>query len=92
MAKRILVYCFLVALSVSAPVHVDPETNMFVDDTGRERFYHGLNVIYKKDPWYAPFEGYDVNTTFSDIDMKMWEEWGFNAVRLQCQWPGFEPE
>lgn len=24
--------------------------------------------------------------------MKLWKEWGFNAVRLSCQWPGFEPE
>jgi len=24
--------------------------------------------------------------------MSRWEEWGFNAVRLGVEWPGFEPE
>ena len=65
---------------------------MFVDPNGRERFFHGLNVIQKGEPWYPVYEGFNVNTSFSDVDMSRWEEWGFNAVRLGVEWPGFEPE
>ena len=82
----------IVALALAKPIQVDPDTNMLVDEQGRERFFHGFNVIQKSFPWYAPYEGFNVNTTFSDQDMKLWKEWGFNAVRLSCQWPGFEPE
>jgi len=35
----------VLALAIAKPVQVDPETNMFVDETGRQRFFHGFNVI-----------------------------------------------
>jgi len=34
-----------VGLSFAGNIKIDPETNMFVDPNGRERFFHGLNVI-----------------------------------------------
>lgn len=75
----------------SAPVKIDTETNMYVDDRGRERFYHGFNVIYKGIPWAPETTGFNSNTSFSEEDYKLWHEWGLNLVRLGTQWPGFEP-
>lgn len=66
----IVVLCL--TLTFSSQISVDPETNMFVDTLGRERFFHGLNVIQKGSPYYPPYEGFNVNTTFSDIDMAKW--------------------
>jgi endoglycosylceramidase len=69
---NITILVALVCVAVATPLMIDPDTNMFVDATGRERFFHGLNVIQKDFPWYAPYEGFNVNTTFSDIDMANW--------------------
>jgi len=30
-----------------AVLHVNTTTSMFVDETGRERYFHGVNVVYK---------------------------------------------
>lgn len=34
-------------LSAPSPIKVDPETNHFVDSYGRQRFFHGVNAVYK---------------------------------------------
>ena len=93
MKQLFLCLCMLalVSLSTSTPIKVDTDTNMFVDETGRERFFHGLNVVYKHEPWAPMFSQFHPTLSFSERDYKFWKEWGFNVVRLGIQWPGYEP-
>ena len=63
-------FCVLfVALAFASPITVDPDTHMFVDAHGRERFFHGLNVVQKKFPWYPLYTEFNVNTSFSLTDI-----------------------
>ena len=32
----------------------DPTLRQYVDDAGRARLFHGVNVVYKKEPWFPP--------------------------------------
>ena len=64
-----------------------------LDKHHRERIWHGVNVMYKIFPWYPPIrEGFDVNLSFSDIDVDLLRRLGFNVIRLGIMWPGVEPE
>jgi hypothetical protein len=47
-----LVWAFLFISSVYGVISLDPKTRRLVDEDGRERYYHGVNVIYKSPPWY----------------------------------------
>lgn len=40
-------FTFCVCLSFANPIYVNPETRALQDDFGRERLFHGVNVIYK---------------------------------------------
>lgn len=41
-----LISIFLLCL-VNSKLKVDPNTSLFIDEDGRFRIYHGVNVIYK---------------------------------------------
>ena len=85
--------CALLALSSAAkPMTIDQDTNMFVDSLGRERFFRGLNVVYKHAPWIPIYDHFDAELSFNEDDFKLWKSWGFNIVRLGVQWPGYEPQ
>ncbi len=46
--RLFLLFALLCApTAVLSIIKVDPNTLQFVDEHGRERFYHGLNVVYK---------------------------------------------
>ena len=62
-------------------ISVNPDTNMLVDNLGRERFFHGTNVVVKGYPYYPlpTGEGHDV---FNETDMKLLQSLGLNSVRL----------
>ena len=62
-------------------ISVNPETNMLVDSLGRERFFHGTNVVYKHKPFHPETTGYGENT-FSEIDMLRLQSLGLNSIRL----------
>ena len=62
-------------------INVNPATNMLVDSVGRERFFHGTNVVFKHAPFHPETEGYGENT-FSEIDMKILQRLGLNTIRL----------
>ena len=55
----------LVAISAATrPLYVDTETNQFVDETGRQRFFRGLNVVFKRDPWMPVYDRFDAELSF----------------------------
>ena len=62
-------------------IAVNPETNMLVDSLGRERFFHGTNVVVKHKPFHPELHGYSKDS-FSEIDMKILQSLGLNTIRL----------
>ena len=64
---------------------------VFVDEHGRERIFHGTNVITKGRPWYPTRDGYDAFTSLVREDFELMQSVGINSIRLGVMWPGVEP-
>jgi len=63
----------------------------FIDANGNTRIFRGVNAVYKIAPWIPSSEGFDSQTTLSELDAQNLKAWGFNVVRLGVMWPGVEP-
>ena len=63
-----------------------------VDERGRQRIYHGLNVVMKIAPYIPDLEKFSLDTSFSEVDMRNLREWGINSIRLGVMWAGVEPK
>ncbi|XP_066919762.1 endoglycoceramidase-like [Clytia hemisphaerica] len=72
-------------------ISVNPETNMLVDSLGRERIFHGTNVVVKHKPFHPELEGFDEHS-FSETDMKLLQSLGLNTIRLGMMMPGYVPQ
>jgi endoglycosylceramidase len=72
--------------------YINTTSHQFIDSDGRESFFRGLNVVYKKHPYYPILDHFDYKLSFSAEDMQLMSDLGFNIVRLGTQWPGVEPE
>ena len=70
---------------------VDSEKNKIVDKQGRERFFHGTNVVYKTDPFIPVIDHFDAKESFSVEDADLIASMGFNTIRLGVLWAGLEP-
>mmetsp|Transcript_41352 Transcript_41352/g.48021 ORF Transcript_41352/g.48021 Transcript_41352/m.48021 type:complete len:499 (-) Transcript_41352:134-1630(-) len=77
----------------STPISVHPTTLRLVDETFREVYFHGLNVVVKGFPWIPDTsEAYwSPTTSFNSKDMNALRDLGLNAIRLGTMWPGVEP-
>mmetsp|Transcript_27917 Transcript_27917/g.61530 ORF Transcript_27917/g.61530 Transcript_27917/m.61530 type:complete len:529 (-) Transcript_27917:172-1758(-) len=64
---------------------------VLVDSFGRERAFHGTNVIVKGPPWMPSRDGFDAFTSLTAEDFKYMRSAGLNAIRLGVMWPGAEP-
>jgi len=62
----------------------------FVDVHGRERFFHGVNIVYKSAP-YVPITSHDGPLSFTENDARFLQQLGMNVVRLGAMWGGMEP-
>ena len=94
-AKAALALCLLLAclaVASASTIRLHPEHRLYTDEFGRERYFHGLNVVYKSHPYLAPYESFDSEVSFSEEDMAYFEEWGLNVIRLGLIWAGAEPE
>lgn len=87
-----LAVCNLSAVECIAEYHVDSSSGMIVDNLGRERIFHGLNVVMKAPPWHPLTDTFDPHLSFADADIAMLSSWGLNVVRLGVMWPGVEPQ
>ena len=63
-----------------------------VDPLGRERYFHGINVIYKSAPYHPitsqPSDGKLYDLTFTATDAKFLRSLGLNVIRLGVMWGG----
>ena len=82
------------ALSVRLPASitgkfiptVDSHTNMIIDEDGRERYFHGTNVVFKGPPYYPKLDSFDNEISFCDEDMALLKSMGHNQIRLSVPW------
>jgi hypothetical protein len=80
----------LIAAGVASKIAVDPATRQLVDEYGRSVLFHGVNVVYKIDP-YIPSQGaFDIDDSLNDEDIHNLVSWGMNFVRLGVMWEGVE--
>ena len=55
--------------SVQAKLTVDSESRQIIDEQGRSTILHGVNVVYKVDP-YIPSNGtFDADLSLNDEDI-----------------------
>ncbi|CAJ0769748.1 5485_t:CDS:2, partial [Entrophospora sp. SA101] len=44
--------------------------HQFIDSYGRQRFFRGLNVVYKGYPYYPKIDAFDPITSFTEEDIQ----------------------
>ena len=62
-------------------LHVNTTTHHLVDSDGRERYFHGVNVVVKRPPWLPRMDKFDPHWSFVDKDMQVLSELGLNGIR-----------
>ena len=67
---------------------VDTSTNKIVDTQGRQRFFHGTNVVYKTDPFIPITTHFDAKESFCEEDADLLASMGYNTIRLGVLWAG----
>ena len=65
---------------------------MLVDESGRVRIFHGMNVVYKTEPYHPSTDSFDPLHSLCEEDIENLYKWGFNIVRLGVLWQGVEPQ
>merc|ERR1719201_2363786 len=70
---------------------VDKTTNRIVDSVGRQRIFHGSNVVYKTTPFIPITTKFDARYSFSAEDADLMASMGYNTIRLGVLWAGLEP-
>ena len=63
---------------------------MFVDAEGRSVLFHGVNVVYKVDPYIPSTGDFDPQNSLNDEDIANLVKWGQNFVRLGVMWEAVE--
>jgi endoglycosylceramidase len=69
----------------------DSSERRFVDAHGRERVFHGTNVVVKGPPWLPRLDEFDPLTSLVEKDFEHLQEVGINLLRLGVMWAGAEP-
>eukprot|EP01133_Synstelium_polycarpum_P011500 gene11500-13414_t len=82
----------MVVSSGTPSLTVDTTTKRFHDADGRERYFHGVNVVSKQPPWLPETDHFDVDNSLSEQDYIYLQEWGINSIRLGVMWAGVFPE
>ena len=82
--KILLISTALLSAVVSSS-RINVKDKWMVDAHSRVRIFHGFNSVKKSYPWYD-------EQIFNETKLKLYQEWGFNAVRLGMMWKGYETE
>ncbi|CAF0742966.1 unnamed protein product [Adineta ricciae] len=88
-----VIFTFLVSCTVGQlpRIQVDPATQHFVDEYGRVRIFHGVNVVYKLPPFLPNLTHFDPQKSLTEDDLTNLHQWGFNVVRFYTAWMGVNP-
>ena len=80
-----------VAGDPSKRIDIDSSRRAFVDSSGRQVIFHGVNVVYKVDPYLPSTDGaFDAQNSLNDEDIANLKKWGMNFVRLGVTWEAVE--
>ena len=75
--------CLFLTYSLALECYnVNTKTNRQVDEYGRERYFHGVNVVVKGPPWIPEINTFDPIWSFSEKDMQYLNDLGLNTIRL----------
>merc|ERR1711973_76120 len=85
LVSNILSFCH------SAQFSVDTQKNRIIDQYGRERLFHGTNVVQKTAPFIPITTHFDARYSFVEDDAKLMASMGYNTIRLGVLWAGLEP-
>eukprot|EP00930_Biecheleria_cincta_P034386 TRINITY_DN23774_c0_g1_i1.p1 TRINITY_DN23774_c0_g1~~TRINITY_DN23774_c0_g1_i1.p1 ORF type:complete len:489 (+),score=85.84 TRINITY_DN23774_c0_g1_i1:60-1526(+) len=73
---------FLLVAATAAAYTVDRDYSIFVDSSGRQRLWHGVNFVEKSPPYYP---------IITEADIANLKSFGGYAVRLGVMMPGMFP-
>eukprot|EP00347_Sterkiella_histriomuscorum_P013225 403365531 len=73
-----------------APFRVDPTKRQFIDKFGRSVIFHGVNIVYKLDPFIPSRDKFDPQLSLTAEDIGNLKKWGLNLVRLGVMWEAVE--
>lgn len=62
----------------------------YYDSQGRQRFFRGLNVVYKGAPYHPITDHWDPLESFSREDVQLLSDLNMNIIRLGVEWIGVE--
>lgn len=65
---------------------------VFQDAHGRERIFHGTNVVVKGPPWVPDTTSFSTDISLSAEDLDLMQTLGLNVIRLGTMWAGIEPQ
>jgi hypothetical protein len=57
------------AATTALGITIDPTTRTFRDDSGRAILFHGVNVVYKVDPYIPSNGSFDPQDSLNDKDI-----------------------
>lgn len=86
-----LLFCTRLSYCQLSRIQVDPNTQHFIDEYGRVRIFHGVNVVYKLPPFLPNLTHFDPQNSLTDDDLTNLHKWGFNVVRFYTAWMGVNP-
>ena len=69
---------------------IDPSTRFFCDSFGRTTLLHGLNIVFKVQPYIPSLDDFDAQESLNDEDIANLKKWGINFVRLSVMWEAVE--
>lgn len=76
--------------NITPAIHIDKENRIFIDELYGQRIFHGVNVVYKVDPYIPSNGAFDSQNSLNDEDIQLLKKWGMNFVRLGVMWEAVE--
>ena len=80
----------LATTTLAMGVKIDTGKQLFRDAKGRHLIFHGVNAVYKMDPYIPSSGNFTADTSLDDRDIKDLKDWGINQVRLGVMWEAVE--
>jgi len=90
MLFRSLVTLGFASYSASESIKLNQHKKVFEDSAGRERIFHGFNVVYKPYPYIPSRSAFNPLYSLTDSDIDELREWGASVVRLGVFWEAVE--
>jgi endoglycosylceramidase len=84
------VIALLEGTSATSKIYVDPSTRTVRDEHDRHAIFHGVNIVYKINPYIPDETKFNIEDSLNSEDIANLKKWGFNMVRLGVMWEAVE--